>query len=95
MSRALLLVAHGSARDANGRTSILDHAARIRAMGRFAEVGVGFWKEAPFLPDAIGQFRILVGVLGQRLRRNALVLAAVHLSGHAHDHDDADGARFN
>ena len=59
MSRALLLVAHGSARDANGRTSILDHAARIRAMGRFAEVGVGFWKEAPFLPDAIGQFRAL------------------------------------
>ena len=28
-------------------------------MGRFAEVGVGFWKEAPFLPDAIGQFRAL------------------------------------
>ena len=52
----LLLVGHGSGRDPNASVPVRSHAERLRAIGRFGEVHVAFWKEAPFLPEALAQF---------------------------------------
>jgi sirohydrochlorin cobaltochelatase len=56
MTRALLLVGHGSARDLNASVPVREHAKRLAESGCFDEVGVGFWKEDPKLDVAAAQF---------------------------------------
>ncbi|MEO1273553.1 MAG: CbiX/SirB N-terminal domain-containing protein, partial [Myxococcota bacterium] len=53
---ALVLVAHGSLNNPESSAPCYAHAARIRSMGLFAQVLVGFWKEEPSLS------RVLAGV---------------------------------
>lgn len=53
MSRALLLVGHGSHLNANSSAPVYQHARRIRASNRFDEVRVAFWKEEPPLSRAL------------------------------------------
>ena len=50
---ALLLVAHGSARNQNARSSVEACAERLRASGRFAEIHCAFLKEEPGLAGAL------------------------------------------
>jgi sirohydrochlorin cobaltochelatase len=52
-SRALLLVGHGSAHDPAASAPVRASAQRIAQQETFDFVGVGFWKEPPFLPDAL------------------------------------------
>ena len=52
MSRALVLVGHGSHLNANSSDPVHQHAAEIRARGAFDEVRVAFWKEEPALSRA-------------------------------------------
>lgn len=53
MSRALLLLGHGSHLDANSSEPVRAHAARIRAMGAFDAVRAAFWKEEPSFARAL------------------------------------------
>ncbi|MGH7446345.1 MAG: CbiX/SirB N-terminal domain-containing protein, partial [Longimicrobiales bacterium] len=53
MSRVLLLVGHGSAHDRYSSAPVYAHARRIRHRRLFDEVHVAFWKEPPFLCDAL------------------------------------------
>jgi sirohydrochlorin cobaltochelatase len=53
MTRALLLAGHGSAHDRESSAPVYAHAARIRARLVFDEVHVAFWKEQPYLRDAL------------------------------------------
>lgn len=52
MSRALVLLGHGSHLDANSSAAVRAHAERIRAMGVFDAVRAAFWKEEPSLARA-------------------------------------------
>ena len=56
MSRALVLVGHGSHLNANSSEPVWRHAEAIRLAGAFDEVRVGLWKEEPSLS------RVLEGV---------------------------------
>lgn len=49
MTRALVLVGHGSHLNANSSEPIWRHAESIRSTGIFDEVRVGLWKEEPSL----------------------------------------------
>ena len=49
MTRALVLVGHGSHLNANSSEPMWRHAEAVRASGRFDEVRVGLWKEEPSL----------------------------------------------
>lgn len=53
MSRALLLVGHGSHLSADSSAPVYAHAERIRARREFDEVGTAFWKEEPSLSRAM------------------------------------------
>jgi sirohydrochlorin cobaltochelatase len=53
MSRALLLLGHGSHLNPNSSLPIYQHARRLREIGGFDEVRVGFWKEEPSLSRAL------------------------------------------
>ncbi|GAB6054029.1 hypothetical protein JCM17960_28490 [Magnetospira thiophila] len=46
---ALLLVGHGSSVNPQSSRATFDHAEELRCRDLFAEVAVGFWKEAPKL----------------------------------------------
>lgn len=50
---SLLLVGHGSTQDAAAGAPVRDHARRIRARRIFRDVQVAFWKEPPFVHDAL------------------------------------------
>jgi len=50
---ALLIVGHGSTVNPDSSTPTLEHAARIRRRGLFAEVACCFWKEQPSMRDAL------------------------------------------
>lgn len=50
---ALLIVGHGSTVNPDSSTPTLEHAARIRRKGIFAEVACCFWKEQPSMRDAL------------------------------------------
>ncbi|MCO8246501.1 DR2241 family protein [Haladaptatus sp. AB643] len=50
---ALVLVGHGSHRNAGSARPVYDHADEIRARDRFAEVREAFWKEAPSLREVL------------------------------------------
>lgn len=56
MSSGLLLVGHGSHLNANSSAPVFAHADRLRAMGRFDEVRVAFWKEEPQLSRGLDGF---------------------------------------
>lgn len=47
------MVGHGSHLSAESGAPVYEHAARIRAQGLFDEVQEAFWKEEPFLRDAL------------------------------------------
>lgn len=49
MTRALILVGHGSHLNANSSEPMWRHAETVRASGRFDDVRVGLWKEEPSL----------------------------------------------
>jgi sirohydrochlorin cobaltochelatase len=53
VSRALLLVGHGSHLNPNSSAPVYDHAERLRLSGEFDEVRVAFWKEEPSLARAL------------------------------------------
>lgn len=57
---ALVLVGHGSTRNAGSSTPLLQHADTLRSTGRFAQVLAGFWKEEPSLAA------VLRGVFARR-----------------------------
>lgn len=54
-TNALLLVGHGSSFDRESSASVYQHAARIREKWFFDEVHVAFWKEQPWIHDALAQ----------------------------------------
>jgi sirohydrochlorin cobaltochelatase len=51
---ALILAGHGSTKNRDSRVPVENHAAILRQRNLFAQVQVCFWKEEPFLRDAIG-----------------------------------------
>lgn len=53
MNDPLLLLGHGSAKDANAGQAIRDHAASIRRTAPSRHVGAGFWKESPSFGDCL------------------------------------------
>ena len=53
-TRALLLVGHGSSLTRDASAPVYEHAARIRKRRHFDEVHVAFWKEPPWICDALG-----------------------------------------
>ncbi len=53
MTRALLLIGHGSHLDANSSRPVFENARRLRATGAFDEVRAAFWKEEPSLARAL------------------------------------------
>ncbi len=58
MSRGgLLLIGHGSHLSPNSSAPVHAHARRLRELGQFDEVRVGFWKEEPSLSRALDGFR--------------------------------------
>lgn len=52
MSRAIVLVGHGSHLNANSSAPVYQHAAAVRKAGVVDEVRVAFWKEEPALSRA-------------------------------------------
>ena len=56
MSSGLLLVGHGSHLNGNSSAPVFAHADRLRAMRRFDEVRVAFWKEEPQLSRGLDGF---------------------------------------
>lgn len=52
-TRTLLLVGHGSSFNRDSSAPIYAHAARIRARRVFDDVRVAFWKEPPWICDAL------------------------------------------
>lgn len=52
---ALLIVGHGTTRHARSGASAREHAARIAAVERFAEVAVAFLDEPPTIPQALAR----------------------------------------
>lgn len=53
MSRALILIGHGSHLNADSSAPVYAHAAAIRASGAFDEVHEAFWKEEPPLTSVL------------------------------------------
>ncbi len=53
MTRALILVGHGSHLNADSSAPVYAHAAAIRASGAFDEVHEAFWKEEPPLTSVL------------------------------------------
>jgi sirohydrochlorin cobaltochelatase len=53
MSKAVLLVGHGSHLNGNSSAPVYQHAKLLRERGLFDEVKVGFWKEEPSLSRAL------------------------------------------
>lgn len=56
MRRGLLLLGHGSVRNPASSASILIHAERLKAAGRYHQVRVAFWKEEPPLARGLDGF---------------------------------------
>ena len=56
--RGVLLVGHGSHYNPDSSAPTLEHAERLRQLGRFDQVGVGFWKEEPSLARALEAFDV-------------------------------------
>lgn len=56
--RGVLLVGHGSHLNADSSAPTIAHADRLRALGRFDEVRVGFWKEEPSMSRALDAFDV-------------------------------------
>lgn len=54
-TNALLLVGHGSSFDRDSSAPVYRNAARIREKRFFDEVHVAFWKEPPWIHDALAQ----------------------------------------
>ncbi len=83
----LLLAAHGSKHEPASRLASEDMAAKLRALGIFAGVSVGFLEEAPFVADqlsAISRPVIVVGLFaGQGMHGAGDVPQAVRESGRA------------
>jgi len=52
---ALILLGHGSTLNADSSGPTHEHAEEIRRRNMFAEVHVGFWKEEPYLRQALQQ----------------------------------------
>ncbi len=52
---ALVLVGHGSTRNADSSAPVRQHAAALRRRGVFAEVAEGFWKGAPDIGGVLGR----------------------------------------
>jgi siroheme synthase-like protein len=50
---ALVLLAHGSEKDTRARIAVEDHAERLRELGAFGRVAVGFWKHPPSFLEAL------------------------------------------
>ena len=48
---ALVLVAHGSSKNAHSRRAVLQHGIELRRRGLFAEVHEAFYKEPPWIRD--------------------------------------------
>jgi sirohydrochlorin cobaltochelatase len=57
MSRALVLIGHGSARNPNTRLPICQNVCEIRAMGVYDEVICGLWKEEPRIAAVPGRLK--------------------------------------
>ena len=53
MSRALVIVAHGSHLNPDSNTPTFDHADTVRASGAFDEVREAFWKEEPSFREVL------------------------------------------
>ena len=53
MSKALVIVGHGSSRNPHSCEPILDAASEIKRRGHYDEVGVGFLKQAPFINECL------------------------------------------
>jgi sirohydrochlorin cobaltochelatase len=51
---ALVLVGHGSTQNKYSSQALLMQAEALRRRGLFREVVVGFWKEPPFIAEALG-----------------------------------------
>jgi sirohydrochlorin cobaltochelatase len=51
----VLLIAHGSTVNVDSAVCALQHAAELETTQRFAAVNVGFWKQPPFLRDALNK----------------------------------------
>jgi sirohydrochlorin cobaltochelatase len=56
-ARTLLLVGHGSAHDPAASAPIRKTARRLRRLGGFDHVHCAFWKEPPFMKDALARVR--------------------------------------
>lgn len=54
---ALILAGHGSTVNADSSRPTWEQAERIKSLGLFAEVHVGFWKEAPSFREVLGAVR--------------------------------------
>ncbi|MGQ0561578.1 MAG: CbiX/SirB N-terminal domain-containing protein [Gemmatimonadota bacterium] len=54
-TKALLLVGHGSSFGRDSSQPVYRHAARIREQRLYDEVHVAFWKERPWIRDALGR----------------------------------------
>jgi len=57
-ARGLLLLGHGSDRGPEAARPVRELAGELRGRGAFLQVEVGFWKEEPFMRDALRQFRV-------------------------------------
>jgi siroheme synthase-like protein len=51
--RSLVLLAHGSEKDAGARMAVEEHAERLRERAVFGRVAVGFWKHPPSFLEAL------------------------------------------
>jgi sirohydrochlorin cobaltochelatase len=49
----LLLIAHGSTVNAESAAAALEHATALQQLGIFRDVQVCFWKQPPFIRDAV------------------------------------------
>lgn len=54
---ALILVAHGSSRNAGSSRPTIEHAEALRQRGLFAEVATAFWKEGPPMAEVLASVR--------------------------------------
>jgi sirohydrochlorin cobaltochelatase len=52
---SVLLIAHGSTVNADSARSAFGHAERLREPGYFRAVTAAFWKQAPFIRDALAE----------------------------------------
>lgn len=52
---ALVLLGHGTDKNASSATPVISHAEALRLEGRFARVEPAFWKQAPRLHDVLAK----------------------------------------